>query len=292
VILHAAEVWVALALCFALGVLVGSIVYRAIALTALGKPQARLVHLVDRAILGLERRIMPWRTVPVVLPRTVAIPPPDFRHGGDEVSETASDAALPRFTIAPPIQLAEMPLNLSAPARATPAPSVRQSEALARGDVAGFRPVALSAPRHGRADPLYLIQGITRRHAGRLGQVGIFHFSQIASWTPQEVAWIAAYLGAGDGPMQKDWVGQAVHFASSDEPVEALEPAVAGKRKRMARTAVPSGDEPLRRKGVVAKPPLLKPRRVRRYSEPVESADNLDDGGPQPRAQTRRESGA
>ena len=87
-ILHAAEVWVSLAVCFALGGLLGSILQRAIALTALGKPQATLIRGIDRVVRWLDRRLLPWRgTVPAVLPQTVPVPPPDFGHGLDAATE-------------------------------------------------------------------------------------------------------------------------------------------------------------------------------------------------------------
>lgn len=283
-ILHAAEIWVSLAVCFALGGLLGSILQRAIALTALGRPQATLIRGIDRVIRWLDRRILPWRgTVPAVLPQTVPVPPPDFGHRLDAATEPdASETAAPRFTLAPPVEHDESGSREVAPAvRAAPAASQKQTEAIARGDGAGFRPLPLSAPRHGQADPLYLIQGVTKRHVGRLAQVGIFHFSQIASWTPQEVAWIAAYLGAGEGPVEKDWVGQAVHFAGADEPLEVL--ARKGAVKRTTAKKRPVGDQPLRRKtGAEPKPRSPKPKRrskPKKKAEPAMAVGKAEEGG-------------
>ena len=283
-ILHAAEIWVSLAVCFALGGLLGSILQRAIALTALGRPQATLIRGIDRVIRWLDRRILPWRgTVPAVLPQTVPVPPPDFGHRLDPATEPdAGEAASPRFTLAPPVEHDESGSQEVAPAvRAAPAASQKQTEAIARGDGAGFRPLPLSGPRHGQADPLYLIQGVTKRHVGRLAQVGIFHFSQIASWTPQEVAWIAAYLGAGEGPVEKDWVGQAVHFAGADEPLEVLARKAAVKRTTAKNR--PVGDQPLRRKtGAEPKPRSPKPKRrskPKKKAEPAMAAGKAEEGG-------------
>lgn len=257
-ILHAAEVWLALAVCFALGALVGSIVQRAIALTALGPAQASLIRAIDRILRWLERYLMPWRgTMPTVLPRTVPVPPPDFGHVvvTDEPGPHAALEAPASRPAADAIALPDLSNSaVSMPGRVPAAePSHRHVEAVERGDVAGVRPLTLHAPRHGQADPLHLIRGVTKRHAGKLAQVGIFHFSQIASWTPQEVAWVAAYLGAGDALTSKDWVGQAIHFASADEPIREPVPAPeatagAKKKRRPKKTATSrssDGSEPL-----------------------------------------------
>ncbi|WEK49335.1 MAG: hypothetical protein P0Y66_16560 [Candidatus Kaistia colombiensis] len=266
-ILHVAEVWLTLAVCFVLGALAGSIVQRAIALTALGRPQAKLIRAIDRIIRWLEWRLLPWRgAVPTVLPQTVPVPPPDFGHVLIDLDEPAPyRTEAPRLDVADTDPLAEPP-GIHAPAptrsettRTEAGASPKQAEAMARADAAGFRPIPLHAPRNGQADPLHLIQGVTKRHAAKLGQVGIFHFSQIASWTPQELAWTAAYLGAGEGPVAKDWVGQAIHFASADEPIEVVAKAGSGKKRAATKRtgpAKPSGGEaPLRRQKSATRKP-------------------------------------
>jgi predicted flap endonuclease-1-like 5' DNA nuclease len=247
--LHMAEIWAALAACFILGALVGSIFHRAIALTGAGRAQASLIQWIDRVVRALERVLMPWRgSVPAVLPQTVPVPPPDFSHVSDAPElHVAVEPYVPRHISVDPLPsggLEEVELALVAsPARPE---STKSFEDMARGDLVGYRPLPLQAPRQGVADPLHLIAGLTRRHAGRLAEVGIFHFSQIASWTPQELAWVAAYLGVGDAIDDKDWVGQAMRFASADEPVRAPEPvpktasAAKAKPARKRKAAKPA----------------------------------------------------
>ena len=46
------------------------------------------------------------------------------------------------------------------------------------------------APRGAAADDLKLIKGVGPALEGLLHRLGFFHFSQIAAWTPAEVAWI------------------------------------------------------------------------------------------------------
>ncbi|BCP53137.1 hypothetical protein K32_17540 [Kaistia sp. 32K] len=247
-ILHAAEIWAALAGCFILGALVGSIFHRAIALTGANRAQASLIRGIDRVVRALERILLPWRgTVPAILPQTVPVPPPDFSpvpvipevhpvmeslaSGPVEIDPFPSER-LAEAELLPPVSYAYAHLD---PATA--------SDPASHGDASGFQPLSLPGPRQGVADPLHAIVGLTKRHAGRLAEVGIYHFSQIASWTPQEVAWIAAYLQVGDAIVSKDWVGQAMHFASSDEPI------VVPERVRKAPVAAKPKSRPKRSKG-------------------------------------------
>jgi predicted flap endonuclease-1-like 5' DNA nuclease len=258
---HAAEVWATLAVCFVFGALFGSIVQRHVALTGLRQGQARLIRAIDRTVLWLERNLVPRRgTVPTVLPRTVPVPPPDFGHGlvTDElVPQEVPEPLVPHFVAETSAvhTVATSPGQASSGVRVAE-PTPRHAEAVARGDIVGVRPLALNAPRHAGPDPLTMIRGVTKRHAAKMAQVGIFHFSQIASWTPQEMAWIAAYLGVGDALTSKDWVGQAILFASADEPVRLPEPSQEGaatpRKKRQPKKAVAVqdsvGSAPLRRK--------------------------------------------
>lgn len=303
-ILHVAEIWAALAVCFILGALVGSIVHRVIALTRAGRAQASLIRAIDRLIRALERVLLPWRgTVPAMLPRTVPVPPPDFSHVVDEPAlHAAVETYVPRHMAGDPILDVELPGYQPPPAvRASKPASGRMNEAVARGDLAGVRPLPLQGARQGGADPLHLINGVTKRHAGRLAQVGIYHFSQIAAWTPQEVAWTSAYLGIGDAIIEKDWVGQAMQFASADEPVRLPDPtpkaAGAAKpkssRKRGPRKA--GGDnvagdaaagQGAHGEGETSKPAKAAPRSSRRKTaakpkasaavEPVEAVAEVD----------------
>lgn len=67
----------------------------------------------------------------------------------------------------------------------------------------------LAAP-NGVADDLMLINGIGSRLAALLGDIGIFHFDQVAGWTDDEIAEVDAKLGAFKGRIVRDqWVEQA-----------------------------------------------------------------------------------
>ncbi|WP_397543913.1 hypothetical protein [Roseovarius salis] len=77
-----------------------------------------------------------------------------------------------------------------------------------QGDPA--RPAALPAPRHGRADDLTRIKGIGPALETLCHRHGIYHFDQIAAWSPREVAWMDSNLKGFRGRVTRDdWVGQA-----------------------------------------------------------------------------------
>jgi predicted flap endonuclease-1-like 5' DNA nuclease len=69
----------------------------------------------------------------------------------------------------------------------------------------------------GKADDLKRIRGIGPRNAGRLHQLGIWHFSQIAAWTDDNVRWVGSYLAFSGRIYREDWVAQARDLASGKE---------------------------------------------------------------------------
>ncbi|MBS0124288.1 endonuclease [Thetidibacter halocola] len=74
----------------------------------------------------------------------------------------------------------------------------------------GTRPAMLSAAREGGPDNLKDIKGIGPKLEQLCHSMGVFHFDQIASWGPAEVAWMDANLEGFKGRVTRDdWVGQA-----------------------------------------------------------------------------------
>lgn len=84
----------------------------------------------------------------------------------------------------------------------------------------GVRPPTLDAPQ-GAADDLKLLKGIGPQNERRLHALGIFHFRQIAAWTPEEVAWVGSYLAFPGRIEREGWIGQAKAFAAGEVPPEA-----------------------------------------------------------------------
>lgn len=135
-------------------------------------------------------------------------------------------------------------LALPQPAPALPAPSKPVVTAIAQeveptpmpkvegeDTIAGKRPTGLSTAR-GTADNLKLIKGIGPQNEGRLQALGIWHLSQIAAWTPENVEWVGAYLAFPGRIEREEWVKQAAALAGSaaDAPAPVSVAALESKR--------------------------------------------------------------
>jgi predicted flap endonuclease-1-like 5' DNA nuclease len=80
----------------------------------------------------------------------------------------------------------------------------------------GRRPPGLAAALR-KPDDLKRIRGIGPRNAGRLHELGIWHFAQVAAWTDENVKWVGSYL-ASSGRIQRDnWVAQARELAAGQK---------------------------------------------------------------------------
>jgi predicted flap endonuclease-1-like 5' DNA nuclease len=71
------------------------------------------------------------------------------------------------------------------------------------------RPEGLGAPRMGAPDDLRLIDGIGPKLESTLNALGIYHFDQIAAWTPANIAWVDQYLRFRGRIVREHWVEQA-----------------------------------------------------------------------------------
>jgi predicted flap endonuclease-1-like 5' DNA nuclease len=74
----------------------------------------------------------------------------------------------------------------------------------------------LAAP-DGPPDDLSRIKGIGPKLSARLAELGVFHYRQIADWTPEQLAAVDRLLGAFQGrPARDQWQNQARLLASGD----------------------------------------------------------------------------
>lgn len=177
-------------------------------------------------------RLLEERTLAAAMPARPPEPPPaDLpRPSGDDRTGMGATRVRPEpepdlFTrllaSAPPLppeeedDLPPPPPPPSPPSRAEPV------------DHPGERPPTLEAPDGGVADDLKLLKGIGPQNERRLNALGIFHFSQIADWTPQQAAWVGSYLAFPGRIEREDWIGQAQVLAAGGPPPEG-----AGRRKR------------------------------------------------------------
>lgn len=82
----------------------------------------------------------------------------------------------------------------------------------------GTKPEMLSGPREGGADNLKEIKGIGPKLEQLVNSMGVYHFDQIANWTPDEVAWVNANLTGFKGRVSRDnWIDQAKILAAGGE---------------------------------------------------------------------------
>ncbi|MEM6499789.1 MAG: hypothetical protein AAF709_24140 [Pseudomonadota bacterium] len=82
----------------------------------------------------------------------------------------------------------------------------------------GVRPAGLDAPMDGKADDLKLIKGVGPKLEELCNSLGFYHFSQIAAWTGDEIAWVDSNLEGFSGRVSRDdWVAQAKILAAGGE---------------------------------------------------------------------------
>ncbi|KRE12791.1 hypothetical protein ASE66_20075 [Bosea sp. Root483D1] len=95
---------------------------------------------------------------------------------------------------------------------AEPAPAVAES-----------KPQLLTAARGGKGDDLELIWGVGPRLGKMLNEMGVWHFDQVAAWTPAELAWVDARLTGFKGrAVRDDWISQAKKLATGWRPESKL----------------------------------------------------------------------
>lgn len=83
--------------------------------------------------------------------------------------------------------------------------------------IPGRRPDGLVAAKDDKPDDLKLIKGVGRQNEARLHGLGIWHFEQIAVWTPENVEWVGSYLAFPGRIEREGWVDQAKVLATGGE---------------------------------------------------------------------------
>ena len=143
---------------------------------------------------------------------------PDGAQGG----RATTDAPAPRDRGEASDKHSEAPGEApDTPAKGHPEPDVRGGETVEVAETPtgpGLKPATLDAPRAGVADDLKLIKGVGPKLEALCNRLGFYHFDQIASWTPEEVAWVDQNLEGFKGRVTRDnWVEQAKTLASGGE---------------------------------------------------------------------------
>ena len=78
------------------------------------------------------------------------------------------------------------------------------------------RPLALAGPVAGTADDLTVIGGVGPKIEQVLNELGIFHFDQVAAWSPENVAWVDDHLSFSGRIARERWVEQAQVLVGED----------------------------------------------------------------------------
>jgi predicted flap endonuclease-1-like 5' DNA nuclease len=100
-----------------------------------------------------------------------------------------------------------------------PAPAI-ECAVVSAPAVPARKPPVLAAARDGAPDDLTLIEGVSPLQQTTLNAMGVFHFDQIAVWTPENVAWVDQYLRLKGRIADEEWVEQAADLAR-DGPAAA-----------------------------------------------------------------------
>ncbi|ATX64942.1 hypothetical protein [Roseinatronobacter bogoriensis] len=108
-----------------------------------------------------------------------------------------------------------------APAASPAAPAAAPVASASTSEVdeqTGVQPQALDAPV-GQADDLKKITGVGPVLEGKLNDLGIYHFWQIAKWNEEEIAWVDGFLNFKGRIQRDEWIAQASKLAA-DSPAK------------------------------------------------------------------------
>lgn len=89
-------------------------------------------------------------------------------------------------------------------------------KAVAADAGAGEQPELLKKP-NGEADDLKKLSGLGPKLEASLNEIGVYHYSQIASWTAEQSAWIDASLKLRGRIERDNWIDQAKDLAGKAE---------------------------------------------------------------------------
>jgi NADH-quinone oxidoreductase subunit E len=110
-------------------------------------------------------------------------------------------------------------VTTNAPGAGTIAPAAALGAAKPAAAGPGVKPASLSSPRGGQGDDLKLLWGVAEKLEKKLNDHGIWHYDQIARWTPLECLWIETHIEGMQGRIDRDrWLEQANKLAAGWRP--------------------------------------------------------------------------
>ena len=100
-----------------------------------------------------------------------------------------------------------------------PGSALAAAELAAQSNGGSGKPPLLSQPRNGTGDDLKLIWGVAEKLEMRMNDLGIWHFDQIAAWTPAHIEWFESEMPGFKGRIVRDkWQEQCAKLASGWRP--------------------------------------------------------------------------
>jgi len=81
----------------------------------------------------------------------------------------------------------------------------------------GIKPITLSTPREGVADDLKKIEGIGLKIENGLYELGIFHYTQIAEWSADNITWIDTHFAHQGRIAREEWIAQAQRLSEGGD---------------------------------------------------------------------------
>ena len=226
---HFVEVWLLVVLTFVVGCLAGAHLYNLLAGSRLAIAQGIAADAIGDVLDRTKARIglaPAWR--PVHLKNVERTWPAESSVPEERRTESEDDDAYDGPVASPIAIAAETAVETREPGgraaiahgvtvgRRQPLPRRSTPVAIAP-PVVPHRPAGLAAPRGGVPDSLQRIKGIGKRNEELLNSLGIYHFGQIAAWTPSEVLWIGQYLAFPERIQKDNWVRQATLLAMGTE---------------------------------------------------------------------------
>jgi len=253
---HAFEVWLMVLATFLIGSTMGALAYEVIARSRYAEAQGALADSVgdvvdrikDRFGLGPAWRPQHRRIVEPAAPEIARTPPPAEAEDEAVPPEAAADAVVDADSSEGATVGVESEAVLAEGAEngAADDDGVFASDrtAVVADEIVPMRPASLAEPRNGVPDNLQRIRGIGERNEMRLNNLGIFHFGQIAAWTPAEMRWVAQQLAFPERIERDDWVGQAIILASGGDTgfTKSAERRRARRQEEQGRPSVTDDD--------------------------------------------------
>ena len=98
------------------------------------------------------------------------------------------------------------------------------------------RPKGIASARGGKADNLQRISGVGPKNEAILNNLGIFHFDQIAAWTPEQITWVDDHLRFNGRIQREEWIRQAALLAAGKEDEFTREFGTGGLKTKTGQT--------------------------------------------------------